>query len=81
MIETGTYRCGHGRGSRGPEVSGSFSVWMAVWKKVLGDKARPNGARGRERSLPDREGSVGLKIKDLLCGAFSKAELQTGPEQ
>lgn len=28
--EAGTYRCGRGRDSRGPEVSGSSSVWTAV---------------------------------------------------
>lgn len=41
---------------------------------------RPKGVGGMERSLPDCEGSVGLKIKDLPCGAFSKAKLQTEPE-
>lgn len=51
---------------------------MNVWKMCL--VIRPKEVGGMERSLPDCEGSVGLKIKDLPCGAFNKAELQTDLE-
>lgn len=51
---------------------------MNVWKRCL--VIRPKGVVGIVRSLPYHEGSVDVKIKDLPCGALSKAELQTDPE-
>ena len=37
---------GRGRSSRGSEASGSSSIWIAVWKNVLGHKARGTWGRG-----------------------------------